>query len=204
MSTVIITTPTATTTTISTPPTPSAITPCTTANTERTLPSIKIVSSEKIRRSNLKLVSPIKTRRKRLEENVKSSTYKLFDVTLLQDCSTNSAVCKQCRKSSGLLELVEVSSQRKGLASQFLLRCKNCESNTNFSTSKKTGLSTRYDSLEVNVRSAYASQTLGHTGLLFIDDNDIDVFMLYNKLVFDGILKQYSCFACLLTFVICN
>ena len=77
---VIVTTSTPTTNTISTQPTPCAITPCPTSSTERTLPSIKNVSEEKIRRNKVKLVSPIKTRRKRLAEKVMPSTYKLFDV----------------------------------------------------------------------------------------------------------------------------
>ncbi|CAN7938957.1 unnamed protein product [Ixodes hexagonus] len=90
------------------------------------------------------------------EENVLQcdSGYVLMDMDVLCGVITQSCVCRLC---GGGLQLVEISSQRVGVASVYSLNCEACSASQRFETSKKTS-SGLY---EANLRLVYALRCIG-------------------------------------------
>ena len=95
---------------------------------------------------------------------VKAQGFKLFDSSQLEAAFNSACVCRVCKKKRGKLELFGQPKKRKGLSESLIIRCTACKAETEVRTSKTIILSSQ-PIPEVNIRSVYASQSMGHSGL---------------------------------------
>ena len=92
----------------------------------------------------------------------KASGFKIMNFDLLNAFIVENVVCKRCKK--GKLSFEEDPSKKKGLAEKLMMTCSNCKHTSSFYTSPQSSSSTS-KSFDINVRSVFASQPIGHTGL---------------------------------------
>ena len=100
----------------------------------------------------------------RTDQNSIITSYKLIDPALLNESLVSAGICKHCckdPKSHLVLENMSGGS-RMGLAEKLILKCSKRKIVHSFNSSKQIHSNQAYD---VNMRSVYASQTMGHTGL---------------------------------------
>lgn len=88
------------------------------------------------------------------EKNTKGNF--IIDLEILNKNLLNSVKCAECDGTNSI-EICEVPSNRKGLAVQFILLCKNCKFEKCFYSSKKTE-SNVYD---INIRCVYGHRSIG-------------------------------------------
>ena len=101
------------------------------------------------------------------KNKVKSNGYKLIDVELLQKSSELAVICKHCKRHKSKMDFFNVPSSKKGLSEQLILRCSCCGHENKFMNSRKCVVNRKKsaNAYEINVRTTYASQTMGHREL---------------------------------------
>ena len=99
----------------------------------------------------------------------RSKSYKILDATLLESCISEAAICSVCCDSKSKLELFQENVKRQGLAESLFFKCNKCFYKSKFKTSKIVGEEYSQHShkpYDINVRSVFASQNYGRTGLV--------------------------------------
>ena len=129
-------------------------------------------SREKLRNSAFRQKFAGKTRaqtikfavRKPVEKYVKARSNKIINSELLAASLESAAICGHCKHPKSSLKLYENPHVRKGLVESLSWQCTLCHHSTDFSTGKRCGENKNvYDT---NLRSVYASQTMGRAGLV--------------------------------------
>ena len=91
------------------------------------------------------------------------SKYEITDFNLLNACLESAALCRSWKNPKGKLFIRRHQSASYGLANKFEIACSTCNFIANFFSSERLSSSTK--KFDINIRSVYASQTIGHTGL---------------------------------------
>lgn len=130
-------------------------------------------SSEKLKASSLFNKKYIgKTRAQTLRYGIRKlhgrqlisrRSYKLINSNELIKSLSSAAICSKCKNKQSKLQLYEISNKRAGLCESLQWVCSLCKHSTEFKTSTSSTPLSAYD---VNIRSVYASQTLGRAGLV--------------------------------------
>ena len=118
-------------------------------------------SADKIKSNSYFNRKPLHSRKRLFKRNpgyVTAKGYKLIDTSILSSIFTESTCCSRC-KTKGLF--LEELPNKSGLSESMRIKCKHCNFIKHFQTSQK---SQKFH--EVNLRSVYASQTIGRTGLV--------------------------------------
>ena len=124
------------------------------------------VSKEKLERNlDRELdISSVSTRSSSSKIDMKRAEgFKLQDPNLLTLCLNTAAMCRNCKKRTSRLELYERPSIG-GLSEKLFLKCTVCSKTTELNTSPCVEIES-YRTAEANLRSVFASQSIGHSGL---------------------------------------
>ena len=154
--------------------------PCSSTGNESAFRQLSNKSENKIKNSDLFnksfiTESPSKKNRRltrSLTENLGfrqtssfQSKYEMIDIELLNSCLQSAALCRSCKNSKGKLFIRQRQSASFGLSKKLEIACTTCNFVDQFHTSERLSSSSSTKKFDINVRSVYASQTIGHTGL---------------------------------------
>ena len=98
---------------------------------------------------------------RRKMKNVKAENYKLINADMLVQSIQKAAICSICKNSESKLTLHEDLTSRAGLCESLSWQCNICKQYTYFKTSMRGSQSATLPAYDVNIRSVYASQTMG-------------------------------------------
>ena len=119
-----------------------------------------------------------------------ASNNKIMSSELLASSILSAAICKHFRKPNSRLNLLEEPDLRNGLVEILAWQCNQCKHKTIFKTRKRCISSQKKTTAyETNVRSVYASQTLGRAGLVNLC-NLMDLPSPINKTPYQSIQNE--------------
>lgn len=128
------------------------------------------ISKEKLENSHFKKKYLGRTRQQSINAGInkakgtiKAHSYKLVDTNLLTASLSAMMICKECRNPKSRFELLENPSKQRGLCETLIWQCSTCSATTTFETSSRCR--SNINCFDVNLRSVYVSQPMGHNGL---------------------------------------